>query len=312
MATQFKAFQDKLLTNVSNKYVPQGFVAEQVLPSIKTGAYTGKIAKYGSSFLRLENTNKGGRSKFRRVDTQARSTQGYEIEGHGLEGMVTKEDYRNFIDTPFNAERDETYALQTILQIEKEKMLADALTSTAIITQNTTLAGASQWDSATGTPLTQITAANGLLIDATGGGANVAIMDVAVWNKIRFNPQFIDTLGYKYSRPGGLNDSELASVLGVDRLLISRVRYNAAKEGQADNMVPVWGKDIVFAVAPQVAAMDQISLGYLVTLEGESPRQVYKWDLYNPPGSAAILVEDNYDMIISNANAGYLIKNVIA
>jgi hypothetical protein len=88
--------------------------------------------------------------------------------------------------------------------------------------------------------------------------------------------------------------------------------YNSANEGQTDSLAAVWGKHIIFGVLPLQAQVRQVSLGYLVQYAGEAPRKVYKYAVNNPPESNAILVEDNYDMFISNANAGYLIKNAIA
>jgi hypothetical protein len=39
---------------------------------------------------------------------------------------------------------------------------------------------------------------------------------------------------------------------------------------------------------------------------------VYKQAAFNPPGSNIVLVEDAYDMLISNALAAYLIKDAVA
>jgi hypothetical protein len=43
------------------------------------------------------------------VEAITRSTDSFSIEGHGLEGMVSADDYRN-VQLPFKAEEDETLA----------------------------------------------------------------------------------------------------------------------------------------------------------------------------------------------------------
>lgn len=310
--SQMKAQVNKLLTTASSAYKPEGFICESYLPSVKFDQYSGLFGKYGKSHLRIENSLSGGRSKYRRVEAIARETTTFLIEGHGLESMVSKQDYKNFSD-PFDAEKDEMMGLTTLLFLEKEKLLADTMTSTAVITQNTTLVGSDQFSDFVGSdPIGKAIIARKAILDGCGSMPNVVSMDIAVWNVLRFHPQMLDACGYKYARPGGLSIDELAVALGVKKILIAEARYNSAKEGQADVLAPVWGKHIVFAVAPDSAAIMQNSVGYLVSLNDGSPRKVYTEDAFNPPGAKLILVEDEYDMLISNAACAYLIKDAIA
>lgn len=311
--SQMKAIVDKLLTGVSSAYIPKDYISESILPTIQAAQYTGLLGKYGTSHLRIENAVKGGRGKYRRVETQSRSTTQYIIEGHGLEGFVSKEDYKNCVEDPFDAERDEALGLATVLWLEKEKVLADALGSTSVMTQNVTLSGTSQFnDYNNSNPIGVAATARAAIIDSVGQMPNLAIMDIKVWNQLRFHPQMLDALGYKYGRPGGLSEDEMAAALGVDKVLYGKARYESAKEGQSSSLAPVWGKNLIFAVAPESAQIQQVSLGYMVRLAGESPRKVYKEANFNPPGSTKILVEDEYEMLISNPLAGYLVAGAIA
>jgi len=310
--SQLRAIVDKLLTNVSSAYVPKGFISEEVLPQVKSKQYSGLLGKYGTSHLRIETTVKGGRGKYRQAETRVYSTQQYLIKGHGLEGFVSKEDYAN-VELPFDAERDETLGVSTILWLEKEKALADTLNDPTILTQNTTLSGSSQLnDFANSDPIGVFSTARQTILNATGMMPNLAIMDIQVWNILRFHPQMLDALGYKWARPGGLNEDEMARAIGVDQVLYGTARYESAKEGQPSSLASVWGKSIVFAVAPDKPEILQKSIGYLVVPSDSQPRKVYKQSNFNPPGSTALLVEDEYDMLISDAKCGYLIASAVA
>jgi hypothetical protein len=313
MSTQLKAQVDKLLTGVSSKYQPKNFVCEQILPEIKSKQNSGKLGKYGTAHLRIENTVVGGRGKYRRIETRQYSTQTYNIEGHGLEGMVTKEDYRN-VEDPFKAEQDETIGVSTVLWLEKEKMLADTLSDVAVMTNNLTLSGSDQFSDYAGSdPLGVISTAVESIISKSGDDMDlVAIMDKLVYNKLRFHPQLLDNLGFKFNRPGGLSPEEIAKAFGVEKIIWGSARYESAKEGQASALAPVWGKHLILARCPAKASIEQVSIGYMIRPEDGSPRKVYKQSNFNPPGSTSILVEDEYDMLISNTDAGYLIKDVIA
>ncbi len=308
-----KAIQDLLLTSQSSAYIPEGLVADQVLPVINSMQSTGKLAAYGTQHLRIESDIKGGRGKYPRVESITRSTSSYSIEGHGLEGMVTEDDYSNVQD-PFDAELDETMGLTSKLALGKEKALADTLTDTAILTQNTTLSGTSQFnDYANSDPLAVFMAAKAAIKAGCGAIDNlVGIMSWEVANAIQYHPAFLQMLGYNYARPGGLNYDEIAKILGVKKLYVPRASFESAKEGQSSVLAPVWGKHIVLGVLPDSAAKYQISLGYMIKFANRPVRRVTKWNINNPAFSKAILVDDHYDMVVSNVGAGYLIKNAIA
>lgn len=310
--SQLRAIVDKLLTGVSSAYVPKGFICEEVLPTVQSKQSSGLLGKYGTSHLRIENSVKGGRGKYRQVETRVYSTTSYLIEGHGLEGFVSKEDYAN-VEEPFEAERDEVMGISTVLWLEKEKALADALMSTSIITQNTTLSGTSQFnDFSNSDPIGVSATARSTILNASGMMPNLAVMDIQVWNILRFHPQMLDALGYKWARPGGLTEEEMARALGVDQVLFGSARYESAKEGQTSSLSSIWGKGIFFGVSPDKPEIMQKSIGYLVRPTGSQPRKVYKETNFNPPGSTKVLVEDEYDMLISDVTCGYLVAAAIA
>ncbi len=312
MSTQLKGIVDPLLSNVSNAYIPDGVIADDLLPALKFSQYTGKLGSYGKNHLRIENTVIGGKGKYRRVETIVRSTSSFEIEGHGLSDIVTKSDYKNVID-PFDAEKDATMGLSTILLLEKEKGLADSLTSTAVLTQNATLSGTSQLNDYLNSDVVSVMAtAKAAIRNGCGAVANCMIMDYQVAEVLRYHPQLLDLLGYKFEKPGGLTNDELARAFGIPKIYVPNCMYNSAKEAQTDVLASVWGKHIVLAVIPDSAAKYQISLGYNIRLDDGSPRKIYKQPVFNPPGSTEILCEDEYDMLISDVTAGYLIYNAIA
>lgn len=310
--SQVAAIVDKLLTDVSQAYVPQGYISEMLLPQLNVVQKSGKIGKYGLDFLRILNTVMGGRGGARRIDSLTRASDTYSVDSHGLEDVVTEDDYDN-VEKPFDAERDSVLALMTALWLGKEKSLADALTDTATITQNVTLSGTSQFSDYTNSdPIGVTNTAKETIRANSGMPPNVALMDWKVANKLRYHPKILEALGFSLNRAGQLSDAELASALGVKKMLVAEPMYNSAKQGQADSLLPVWGKHIVFAVAPDSAAKMQKTLGYRVQLVGKSARRVYKAPLINPPGSTSVICRDDYDQILTEVKCAYLIKDAVA
>lgn len=312
MSTQATAMVNKLLTNVALGYKPTGFVAESIFAPLQFAQYSGLLGVYGKDFLRIENSHKGGKGAYRRVDSITRSTTQFHIEGHGLEDVVTKEDYAN-VELPFNAESDKVMALTMMLQIEKEKLAADTLTNASVITQNVTLSGSDQFnDYGNSDPLSVIVTGKKAVRTGCGQRADTMICDEEIAEVLKFHPALLDRLGFKENRPGGLSYDELARALELKRVLIASALYNSAKEGQTDVLAPIWGKDVVLGCFPTVPMIGQISAGYLVKPTGSMPRKVYKYAVNNPPGANAVLVEDEYDMLIAQAAAAYVIKAAIA
>ena len=312
MSTQQGAIVDKLLTNVSNKIVPKGYISEMILPQLNVVQYSGLIGNYGNDHLRIVNTVSGGKQGYPMVESDVRSSTGYYVETHGLKDIITKRDFAN-VEKPFDARRDVTAKLTTHLWLGKEFSLAQSLTDPAVITNGVTLSGTSQYNDYTNSdPIGDSNDAFDSIYNATGTEPDTLIMSRATFRTLKYHPKILDALGYKEQRPGGLSEQELADALDIDRVLVGRAVYNAGKQGLADNIQPVWPKDMIYCVAPARAELEQISLGYRVQISGQSPRQVMREAQNEPMGSEKVIIEDEYDQVLVNTDAAYLIQDAIA
>jgi len=312
MSTQIRAIVDKLLTNVSNQLVPQGYISEMVLPELSVVQTSGLIGKYSNDHLRIIDTKVGGKGLYPMVDTVVRSSTSYNLTDHALKELLVEDDYDN-VEKPFDAEQDATVALTTHLWLEKEKGLADAMADVAVITQGVTLAGTDQWsDYAASNPLVDLRDGRKGVRAGCGMKANLAFCDEDVADTLRFHPQLLDSLGFKDNRPGGLQDAELAKALKVDKVLVAEVVYNSSAQPSADVLAPVWGKHFWYANSPATAARRQQALGYRLQKAGQKPRQVFKSYPDEPINSTKVIVKDKYQQVITNEKCAYRIKNAIA
>lgn len=306
---QTKAIVDKLLTNVSNGIFPQGYIADKVLPTLSVKQKSGLIGAYGNNHLRLNDDLIGGRAEARRADPITRSSQSYLIETHALEGVVTQDDYSN-VEQPYDAEADETAGLTHLVLTNKERAFASQMFSTTVFTGRVTTP-ATKYGSASSDPLADFRTAQNAIVDSVGLQPNAVIMSQKVFNTLKYNAQLADVLGFKYNQAGSLSVLDIANALNVEEVLIANAPYNNAKEGQNDSMTQIWGDSILFYVKPKAAAKYQISLGYSMKLSGLDGREVYKYDLNNPPGSTGIIVQDAYQCKLVNVSAGYLLNSVL-
>jgi hypothetical protein len=315
LGTQENAVVDRLLTGVSQAIVPQGLVADKILTPLSTDQTTGKIGKYGNGHLRIQsNTKIVGKGRYPMIELVTRDTDTYDIEENGLSDIVTKKDYLNVVD-PFNAESDVVTALTSAMLLGREKALADTLTSTSVLTQNTTLSGNAQYNNLThadSKPLENARTAHGTIRDAIGMKANTVIMPGKVYDNLTMHAGIIDRLGYKENRAGQLTEQEIARALEVDRVLIAEAVYNSAKEGQTDSIAPVWGKHMVYAYINPTAGKYMKTLGFHCRLRSMGGLSVYKTALTNPPGASEILVSNWFDDLLTDVTCAYLFKDAIA
>jgi hypothetical protein len=100
-----------------------------------------------------------------------------------------------------------------------------------------------------------------------------------------------------------------AELFGVQNVYIGKAEYNSAKEGQADSMSFVWGKNIIVCYVPSTPKIKSMATGY--TLRVKNARYVDRWD---EPWNKAEFVRANdyYEPKFVSTDAAYLIKNAIA
>ena len=115
--SQMKATVDKLLTQASAGYFPKGFACEKILPEVRVKQWSGKLAKYGTNHLRIETNYSGGRGEYRRAEPIVREQATYQIEGHGLETLVSASELAN-VDSPYQALTDSVLGLTSQLILE--------------------------------------------------------------------------------------------------------------------------------------------------------------------------------------------------
>jgi len=203
--------------------------------------------------------------------------------------------------------------IKMLLMVGKERGLAAAMGSTAIMTQNETLSGMSQFSDYTNSdPLGKFKAARVAVRDGCGFPPDAAVMDWETANCLAYHPAILDALGFTQNRAGQLSEAELAKAMGIEQLFIAKGVYNTAALGQTDSLGAIWGKDIVFFYRPKSASLRQKSLGYNLSFAGQGVRQVFRHPVMNPPGSEEVIVRDSYYLLLSDVSAGYLIKDAIA
>jgi hypothetical protein len=135
-------------------------------------------------------------------------------------------------------------------------------------------------------------------------------------SQLEDHPDFIERI--KYSQRGVLTTEIIASILGIQNVVVPGVGYNTANPGQAVSLSYLWGKDVVLAYVPSRPGLRIPAYGYeFVWGYGQLPQVVDRW-WDNDRKADLIRVQRRYDVkhVALDASdkviAGYVIKSAVA
>jgi hypothetical protein len=199
---------------------------------------------------------------------------------------------------------DETETLTEKMLLDRENTLATLLRSTANLTQNTTLAGTSQWSDYTNSdPIGDIRTARTTIHQNTFKKPNTLILGKQVFDILIDHPQIIERI--KYSQLGVVTAELLARVFQVDTVLVGEAGANTAVEGQTDALSYIWGVDAIVAYISPKVSIKMLTLAMTFTY---GVREVKRWVDQDREGTYVRVGKDNYVQKVIAAAAGYLIK----
>lgn len=303
---------DKQVTNVLLAYTNPEFVAPQILPTVPNlKEESGLIASLGNEHFRVYDSVRTLYDESEhRMEFKISNDKRYNIEYHDLE-LYLPDRLQNQIDLPFNVRRDGGISLMQAMMLEREAGLASAMTSTSILTNNTTLSGTSQFNDFTNSdPASVIEQARTSVQNKTGYEANSILMSRKVFNTLKRHPFFLNLVrGVNVLSANGLIQL-MKDYFEVENVIIGKTIYNSAKEGQTESLTQLWGNDLVVFYRPQTASLLAPSFGYNFALQGENLRATVRRH-HNDKGDILGLDYAYQDKIL-DVNAAYLVKSAVA
>ena len=305
MLVQTDVRVDPVLSNISKAYSNEMYVASILFPSFKVGKETGKYYQYDKSKFRRNTTKRAAGAKANEVE-YGLSTASFSTEDHALKEKTPWEIIRQ-ADSALNPEMDATENITEQLLIDKEVALATSMASTATLTQNTTLAGTSQWSDYTNSdPIGDVKTAVTTIQKAIGRKPNTMVIGKEVFDQLADHPNIVEKV--KYSQLGVLTEELLARIFNVQKVVVAEAVYNTATEGATDSMSYIWGKHAWLAYITPTARLRSITLGFTFNYED---RKVKKWDDEDAE-ARFVRVNENYVQKFVATEAAYLIKNAVA
>lgn len=302
---------DQALTEVSIAYRNLQYVADAVFPVVPVSKQSNKYFIYSKdNFRTLDDARRPG-ARANEIDW-ALSTDTYYCDGHALAQAIPDEMRAN-ADQAIDVDVDTTEVLTDLIYLQREILVAAKAADPTVITQNTTLSGTGQWSDYTNSnPITAIEDQKVTILKQIGQLPNSLLVSYPVFKALRNHPQIIDR--FKYSQVGIVQPDHLKSVFNVDNLYIGGAIKNLAKEGAADSLDYVWGKNALLFYKPATPGRRTVSLGYQFTLLFGANTGGFLVKRYRDEARTADIVEVQlyYDSKIVAPNAAFLWLSAVA
>jgi hypothetical protein len=311
---------DEVLTSISIAWPNNALAGQALFPPVTVRKQSDKYYVFGREMWLPESGD------FRAPGTVANeipglqvSTDTYYAQEHALQVPVTDEEREN-ADAPLSPDRDATeYVTQRVLLGREVAMKNLATTAANYSSGNVvTLAGTDQWnDYANSNPISDLRTGKSVVHGRIFLDPNLGLIPYQVMTVLEDHPDFLERI--KYSERGIFSPELLASLIGLQRVIVPGAGVNSAVEGQPATLGYVWGKDVVLAYVPPRAGLRIPAFGY----EFVWGRQfVDRWR-EEPRVSDLIRVRRRYDLKLTAlgdvgtadaglAIGGYLIKAAIA
>jgi len=302
-----------VFTKVAIDYFNQdsSFVALQVLPMLKVETDTGIYFQFDKSALRQEQTLRAdGTYAAEARDGLSQVTYG-PIEDHSLWGKVTDKQARQ-MGGMTKALNSKTRKVMGRLLIRREidaKAVLDAA-----ITNTVTLSGTTQWSDSSSDPVSAVKTARETVKLACLMTPNTLVLSYPVWSALLVHPQIIGRLN---GLSVAANKALLANILDVQNIIVADAAYNSARQGAADSVSYIWGKDayLCYVAADASEDVETMTLGHTLTLtaeDGETPElSVLEWRDARGKFNG-VEPHMSYSQKVMAAEAGYRFINAVA
>lgn len=304
---------DPLLSTISQAITNEGkWLAPQILPVVgglkeKSGA----IGSIGTENLRQYEIERAVYDMgAHRMDFTVSHSDSYRIKDYDLSCLLPDALVEQF-QLPFDAKKIATRYVSEAMMLQKEMALASAMTSTSIMTQNTTLSGTSQWDDySNSNPDQDIETGRDAVFNGTGFDPNCMIISRAAWNALKRHPFFLEQVKGISILDGAQLRAMMMRLFEIENIFVSKSLKVTSKEGQTVTKGNVWGNDVVLFYRPDAPALMTPSFGYTFRMANKNEQIKIRREM-NEDKADIVEILDSFDQKILNTNAGYLIKSVI-
>ena len=258
------------------------FIARNVFPNVPVGSPSGMFTKWNRGDFMRRTAKRLANYEAPPIGGFGTGEGSFSVDTYGLATMWTRKDLANAVRggvSVGNFEKAKTLYVVTGNLLELEIQTASLIQTTGSWT--TTWAGVAaapstdqfiKWSSASSDPVDDMDRIKKLFRDTVGFNPNTVILPENIKMALRKNANLIDRIKYAGSpeRPTQVTMEQIKGLWEMDRILTPEGRYNAAKEGAADNLQPIWSDTVWVGYTTPTPSPEQPSAGYHFSWTGDT------------------------------------------
>lgn len=259
-ATSHDVHVDRLLSEMAIDYSPEGFIADQIFPTVEVQKQSDLYTVFSrSDKLRRQNTVRAPKTEARTI-VQDVGSDTYFARNYALKTGVGIED-RNNADELLVARLYDDGAQFVLdhLMLDWEIRVATQVTNTSNVGSSSAVSSA--WDGA-GDCLADVNQAIDNVHYSNGMKPSDVTFGVAAWDSFRRNSD-VRNLIFGTNNGGGYpTTQQVADLLNVKRVHVGGIFQNTADEGQDESLSTVWGDNVLVYYRPDAPSRQRPSFAY--------------------------------------------------
>lgn len=293
---------DPILTNYAQGYKNAEFVGNMLFPRVPVNASGGQIIEFGKEAFLSYNLRRtpGGATKRIQFGYLGKP---FALLQDSVEVPVPREHLRDAAAVPGIdlGTRAVGLGMKVVLKsLEVDQANMATLATNYDANHKVTLAGATKWSAATGTPTLDVQAGREAIRASIGVYPNVGVISAVAFNAAKNNPNV--TARFQYTSHDAITPAMLANLWELDQLIIGK-GIAMTDAGVASD---IWGNNMVLAYT-NLGSMnaEEPSFGYTYTMEGNPMVEQTYWDA----ATKSWIYPANFERapVLSGITAGFLL-----
>jgi hypothetical protein len=270
------------LTNISIAYMQSSdaYIADKVFPSVPVQKQSDLYWKYNKAEWRRTDVEKRAPSTESPGTGWSVNTDSYFAHVYAVHKDIDDQ-LRANADSNFSLDRDATNFVTNQLLMKRDIDWVNKYFKSGVwgtdregVASSATGAQFLQWDNAGSTPIEDVTSQIIEFRELTGFAPNTLVIGPYVLQALRNHPELLDRI--KYTERGIVTEDLIASLLGVERILVSyatqantpQFQNPATTEANATYSFIADGKSALLAYSPKSPSVMQPAAGYTFTWNG--------------------------------------------
>lgn len=237
------------------------YVADQIFPQIAVQQQSGLYFKWSRADLLRDEAMPRADSTESVGGGFSLTTAPYSVVPYAYHKMIGDQ-LRANASSVLQLDQQAMNHVMTKIWISKEKQFLNTVFKTGVwATDKSPGSGmGTQWGAADSTPREDIDAAKQLIKNISGQDPNILLISDAVFYALRSNAEIHEQI--KYTNGGAIDEDIIAKFFGVQKIMRAGAVINTAKEGLAENTVPMAGKHALLLYTPDAPGIGVPAAGY--------------------------------------------------